>query len=115
MKSANTIAVSSINRLPDLSGAENPAELLSVVQPFLQRCTSLNHDMNNPLTGILGYGELLLDDPEDLSPDQRDYVSKIMECAERISGMIQHLGTDKREMVEKLELAGLRKEFPEGQ
>ncbi|MBI5202609.1 MAG: response regulator [Elusimicrobia bacterium] len=50
------------------------------------------HEINNPLTGILGFTELLLSDGA-LSPDQRDDLSKIMHqglrCREIIKNLLQ--------------------------
>jgi hypothetical protein len=49
---------------PDTAeSAENSQEdlaLFRALKPYIGHCLTLNHDLNNPLAGILGYAEFLL-------------------------------------------------------
>lgn len=54
------------------------------LKPLVDLCLSLNHDVNNPLTGIMGYAEFLLMTVADLTTDQRADLEQIVTCAERI-------------------------------
>jgi signal transduction histidine kinase len=50
------------------------------------------HEINNPLTGILGYAEILNDrDPND--KEQHTLVEKILQLARRIKGLVSNLQT----------------------
>jgi signal transduction histidine kinase len=48
------------------------------------------HEINNPLTAILGYTELLIDD-NTLGPRQRTLVEKLREQARRTTGLVNNL------------------------
>lgn len=59
----------------------------TVLFPFLR---ALGHDINSPLTGILGYSQLLAETlPED-SPDRAD-VLEILQCAEQCRQLVAML------------------------
>lgn len=49
---------------------------------------SVSHDMRGPLTRISGYCQLLLDEPENLDPTHRDYVTRIYESSCWLDEMI---------------------------
>ena len=52
---------------PDLLNADISEELKQEIalfrrlRPYLGHCLTMNHDINNSLSGILGYAEFLLD------------------------------------------------------
>jgi signal transduction histidine kinase len=73
-------------RLGQQEGLE--ASLLRALEPFLRSCLSLNHDINNPLAGIIGYAEFMADENFNLTQNQRNYIVQILECAERIQARI---------------------------
>ena len=85
-------------------------EILNLLKPYISRCMKLNHDLNNPLAGIIGYTEFLLDEEESLSENQREYIEQIMTCAERIENKITELCNEKIELSQKINLKQL---FPE--
>jgi signal transduction histidine kinase len=76
------------------------------VRPYVLKCLSLNHDINNPLTGILGFGEILMDD-ESLTAEQKGYLKQIMTCAERIRKEVNSLSEEKVALQEKVDLREL--------
>lgn len=63
-------------------------ELFQQLKPYLHYCLTLNHDLNNPLAGIIGYSEFLLDESNALPPEQLEYVKRIIVCAERMEKLI---------------------------
>ncbi len=88
---------------------QDPADILNRLRPFILRCLKLNHEINNPLAGILGYTEFLLEE-ETLSEIQRDCVHQIMSCADRIEKEISRLCQEKIELAGRLDLKQI---FPE--
>lgn len=72
--------------------------------PLMRQCFTLNHDINNPLAGILGYAELLLDDASNLSTDQKDSLNQILVCGKRISKLTVELTEMKSELARNLDL-----------
>ena len=50
-----------------------------------------SHDMKEPLRKIVGFGGLLLDQSEDLSPELQGYVEKMQSSAKRMQSMIDDL------------------------
>lgn len=84
---------------------------LEHLKPYLAQCLGLNHEINNPLAGIIGYAEYMLDDEEPLSDDQRHYVQQIQNCAERIRSLIVALSERKSHLAEKFDLDSLLEEY----
>ena len=79
-------------------------EAFEKLLPVIERCLDLNHDINNPLTGIIAYAEFLRDDPG-LSEEKRlDYLGQILACAERIQECTGKLGSEKARLSEELNL-----------
>ncbi len=82
-------------------------------RPFLSRCLSLNHDINNPLAGIIGYAEVLLEeDSEPLTDEQRNGLNHILQCAEKIRALSNGLSEDKSRLIEQ-DLLDLLKQPPD--
>lgn len=76
----------------------------AAIEAFLKRFLSINHDLNNPLSGILGYGEFLLEESESFTPDQVDYVKQVVVCAERMSALIASYCEAKDELAEVIDV-----------
>ena len=79
-------------------------ETFRILKPYIAECLTLNHDINNPLAGIIGYAEFLVDEPEGLSEEQRGYVDQIVNCAQRINQRVNALSTEKIALGEKIDL-----------
>jgi len=77
------------------------------LQPFITQCLKLNHDLNNPLAGIIGYCEFLMDDSTNLDDGQRKNLDQILTCAERIKNHIDALCEQKMKLSEKIDLRAL--------
>lgn len=56
-----------------------------------QLITSMSHDIRTPLTTLLGYMELLSADTQNLTPEQKAYVSVCAAKAEQIKGLSDKL------------------------
>ena len=48
------------------------------------------HEINNPINGIINYGQLILDS-EDTNEENREYVTEIIRESERISSIVRNL------------------------
>ena len=86
---------------------ESAAGLLEKLKPLITRCLKLNHEINNPLAGIIGYTEFLLAEDEPLSASQKECLDQIMLCAERIEKEINGLCEIKEELSEEVDIAGI--------
>jgi signal transduction histidine kinase len=86
---------------PELS---DDLALFQVLKPYIGHCLTLNHDINNPLAGILGYAEFMLSEPETLNQDQQHQLAKILQCAERIKKLVENLCDEKIALSEKYDL-----------
>ena len=72
------------------------------LKPFISRCLKLNHDLNNSLTGIIGYSEFIMDDSSNLTDEQRYHLDQILICAERIRKYIDNLCEEKIALAEEV-------------
>ncbi len=91
---------------PQLSDAEitDDLKLFQALKPYIGHCLTMNHDINNPLAGILGYAEFMLSEPETLSEDQQHQLQKILHCAERIKKLVEALCEEKIALSEQCDL-----------
>jgi nitrogen-specific signal transduction histidine kinase len=79
-------------------------ELFQVLKPYIGHCLSMNHDINNPLAGIIGYCEFLLLEPENLTKQQIKQLEMIAKCAERIRKLVENLCEEKIALTEKINM-----------
>lgn len=85
--------------------------LFQTLKPYIGHCLTLNHDINNPLTGIIGYCEYLLVDPQFLDKTQKKYLQQILQCAERIKKLVENLCEEKISMAEKIDLKSITEAY----
>jgi signal transduction histidine kinase len=83
---------------------QHDLELFRALKPYIRHCLALNHDINNPLAGIIGYCEFLQETGSNLSQEQRGYVQQILACAERIQGELETLCREKVGLSGKIDL-----------
>ncbi|HUV31609.1 MAG TPA: histidine kinase dimerization/phospho-acceptor domain-containing protein [Acidobacteriota bacterium] len=81
--------------------------LYRVLKPYIARCLTLNHDINNPLAGIIGYVEYILMDEDKISPGHQQSLQQIMKCAERIKALVDELHDEKIALNEKVDLSSV--------
>jgi PAS domain S-box-containing protein len=72
-----------------------------------QMISGVAHELNNPLTAIVGYAQLLED--ETLEPRQREYLDKIFKQAQRTQRIVQNLLSFARQRKPHKQLLDLRK------
>jgi len=85
--------------------------LFLALRKYIARCLTLNHDLNNPLAGILGYAEFLLMDGDNLTQDQKVQIDQILKCAERIKKQVDTLCAEKIALAEEIDLEAALKRF----
>ncbi len=85
--------------------------LFRVLKPYIGHCLTLNHDINNPLAGIIGYSEFLLEEVEGLNETQKGYLGQILECAERIKKLVENLCEEKIALDEKIDLKSVSETY----
>jgi signal transduction histidine kinase len=89
--------------------AVDEAALFRQLAPFLRYCLPLNHDLNNPLAGIIGYCEFMQEEADDLTPNQLEYLNHILICAERIQKITERLSEAKIELSDEIDIGELEK------
>ena len=80
-------------------------DLVEQLKPYLGHCLTLNHDLNNPLAGIIGYTEFLQEESDQLSDEHKEFVDQIMTCAERMRRVLDNLSEEKIALSTKLDLS----------
>lgn len=96
--------------VPNISKDSVSDEELAVyrlLKPYIGHCLTMNHDLNNPLSGIIGYAEFLMQEGDYLSEEHRAFVQQILQSAERIQKIVEDLCVDKIELMEKIDLQEL--------
>lgn len=76
------------------------------LKPYLAHCIAMNHDLNNPLAGIIGYCELIMEEP-DTPEELRIQLGQILSCALRIHFFVDHLCQEKIELSRTVNLRRL--------
>lgn len=79
-------------------------DLFEALKPYLGQCLSLNHDLNNPLAGIMGYLEFLQEESDQLSEEHREFVDQINRCAERMRQVLNSLCEEKISLSRKVDI-----------
>jgi signal transduction histidine kinase len=86
-------------------------EIYRKLKPFISHCLTLNHDINNPLAGIIGYTDFMLDNEESLTKDQEKYLRQIAKCAERIRVLVTELSDEKIALSEGIDMHAVIENF----
>ncbi|MFH1373805.1 MAG: histidine kinase dimerization/phospho-acceptor domain-containing protein [bacterium] len=81
------------------------------LKPYIGHCLTLNHDINNPLAGIIGYGEFLMEESKQLDETQRGYLQQVLDCAERIRKLVENLCEEKIALNEKIDLKSVSEAY----
>ena len=101
------LELNDISRKVELEEKILQAEKLSSLS-FLS--AGIAHEINNPLTGIIGYAEYLLSEDEPLTESQKEGLKRIMLCAERIEKEINDLCEIKIKIAEEVDIENI---FPD--
>ena len=78
--------------------------LFEALKPYLGQCLTLNHDLNNPLTGIMGFTEFLLEESDQLSEEYKEIIGQINRCAERMHQVLNSLCEEKIALSRKVDI-----------
>ena len=79
-------------------------ELWLRLKPYIGHCLTMNHDVNNSLTAVLGFAELMLEDDPPLTEKQIGHVKAIIRSAERVQATMENLCQEKIELSERIDL-----------
>ncbi|MGA3094534.1 MAG: PAS domain S-box protein [Dehalococcoidales bacterium] len=69
---------------------EQKAQVASRLASVGEMAAGVAHEINNPLTGVVGYAQLLME-REDIPPDVRSDLAAINDGARRVAGIVQRL------------------------
>lgn len=112
--------LSTLQPAPDLADADISEELkqefalFRELKPLVARSLTINHELSNPLAGLLGYLELIQADTHNFSDDQKECLNEITYCANRLEECIKRLSDIKAKISEKIDLDAVIKElFPD--
>lgn len=100
--------------LNELKEDEISPEELAVyraLRPYIGYCLNMNHELNNPLAGIIGYAEFLLEDSSNLTTDQQGYLRQVLHSAERIRCIIDELCEKKIVLADRIDLQQITEAF----
>lgn len=86
------------------SEVKNIESQINELKPLIEKALSLNHDLNNPLAGILGYCEFLMEEGDNLTKEQISYLKQIAKCADRIQKAIIELSELKIKFSENVDI-----------
>lgn len=86
---------------------EKELEIYRAIKPYIGHCLTLNHDLNNPLAGIIGYCEFLIEEADNLSEEQKGYLNQISKCAVRMQKLIENLCEEKIALEENVDLKSI--------
>ena len=86
-------------------------DLFEALKPYLGQCLTLNHDLNNPLSGIMGFTEFLLEESDQLSEEHREFVVQINQCAERMHQVLNCLCEKKIALSAKVDIASVIEKY----
>lgn len=80
------------------------ALLFQLIRPLVSTCLSVNHDINNWLSGIFGYAEFLQTEADSLTDAERNYLDRIIQCAERIQLQINNISAIKSTLAARVDM-----------
>lgn len=86
-------------------------EFFEKLKPFLVSCLKLNHDLNNPLAGVIGYAEFVLSEPGQMDPDQIDMLNKVLICADKLKIQLEEFSREKNMLGNPNDIEGFIEEF----
>ncbi len=79
-------------------------QIFQALKPYIGHCLTMNHELNNLLSGVVGYSEFLLEEAGELTEEHRKFVEQVLSCANRISDLVEKLSDEKIELAEHIDL-----------
>jgi signal transduction histidine kinase len=83
----------------------NSPEGQACLKEFFSAQFELNHDLNNPLAGIVGYLELALTDSDSIPKRPLELLRNVQKCADRMDELIQEYVKCKRRLQTTVDLS----------
>ncbi len=83
----------------------NSPEGQACLKEFFSAQFELNHDLNNPLAGVVGYLELALTDSETIPARPLELLKNVQKCADRMDQLIQEYVKSKRRLQTTVDLS----------
>jgi signal transduction histidine kinase len=83
----------------------NSPEGQACLKEFFSAQFELNHDLNNPLAGVVGYLELALTDSETIPARPLELLKNVQKCADRMDELIQEYVKSKRRLQTTVDLS----------
>jgi len=85
--------------------ALNSPEGQACLKEFLGAQFELNHDLNNPLAGVVGYLELAMTGKDDIPERPLELLQNVQKCANRMDELIQEFVKSKRRLQNTVDLS----------
>lgn len=82
-------------------------EGIEELKRFAAALITLNHDLNNPLAGIVGYLELAMTGKEPIPPDANEMLKNVQRSAELMEKVIQQLTQAKRRLQSSVDISAI--------
>ncbi|HSG99172.1 MAG TPA: histidine kinase dimerization/phospho-acceptor domain-containing protein [candidate division Zixibacteria bacterium] len=82
-------------------------EGLVELKRFAAALLELNHDLNNPLAGVVGYLELAMTSHDDLPEDTRKMLANVQKSADLLEKVIGRLTSAKRRLQTSVDISEL--------
>ena len=89
--------------LLSLDSPEGIAELKKYVAATL----SLNHDLNNPLAGVMGFLELAFGHKDNMEPNVLELLELVKKSADKLKERLEEFTEEKRRMRNKVDISNL--------
>jgi len=83
---------------------EEELALFKAMKPYIGHCLVMNHEINNLLSGIIGYTEFLLVEADELTEEHRSFIKQVLSCANRLNNLVENLSDEKIMLNEKFDL-----------
>ncbi|MBN4072372.1 hypothetical protein JYU03_00465 [bacterium AH-315-F03] len=92
---------------PTLVALDSP-EGITRLKEFVRELYTLNHDLNNPLAGVIGYTELATSEPDILPTHIVDYLGKVQLSAAKLEAVIARASQAKYSLQEHVDVTELQ-------
>lgn len=99
----------SSNKLHDLNSPEG----IEAVRKFAALLLELNHDLNNPLAGIIGYLDLALNSDHDIPEDLKSMLQSVQLSAEMMDKLIRKFAMAKQDLIAEVDFTPALANRPE--
>ncbi len=93
--------------------APDSPEAARAIASFAAKLIELNHDLNNPLAGVIGYLELALSSDEGVHEEVKSLLQSAQLSADMMNDLVKKLTGAKRALLSEVDFSPLLKGRPE--